>query len=273
MTAASLQLHKGTNNMARSNSALRRKRWLAAVLAVLIGLGPLATPAYAAVTALADQPLNVQNGSKPNILLTVDDSTSMLFDFLPDTVIGKYCRDITGSMNANCGDPGQNIDITSLSRGKYVTPGYIFQQYGVPFVGYNGAYSVSGPGAGCTFASLGGTTCFGGVDPGPLPGLERYPNPPGPPPAKSPKAGQEYEYWTLWPAPVHNSEFNHIYYNPRLTYDPPLHADGSPFPQMKRPIRPAGRTYRRPWASSVQYVDLTANVTVGIGATRLEHRS
>jgi hypothetical protein len=188
--------------MARSNFALRCKRWLAAVLAVLIGLGPLATPAYAAVTALADQPLNVQNGSKSNILLTVDDSTSMLFDFLPDTVIGKYCRDITGSMNANCGDPGQNIDITSLSRGKYVTPGYIFQQYGVPFVGYNGAYSVSGPGAGCTFASLGGTTCFGGVDPGPLPGLERYPNPPGPPPAKSPKAGQEYEYWTLWPAPV-----------------------------------------------------------------------
>ena len=52
------------------------------------------------------------------------------------------------------------------------------------------------------------------------------------PPAKSPKAGLEYEYWTMWPAPVHNSEFNHIYYNPRLTYEPPLRANGSSFPQM-----------------------------------------
>jgi hypothetical protein len=36
------------------------RRWLAGVLAVLLGLGPLATPSYAAVTALADQPLNAQ---------------------------------------------------------------------------------------------------------------------------------------------------------------------------------------------------------------------
>jgi type IV pilus assembly protein PilY1 len=33
------------------------RRWLAGVLAVLLGLGPLATPSYAALTALADQPL------------------------------------------------------------------------------------------------------------------------------------------------------------------------------------------------------------------------
>ena len=36
------------------------RRWLAGVLAVLIGLGPLATPAYSALTALADGPLNVK---------------------------------------------------------------------------------------------------------------------------------------------------------------------------------------------------------------------
>jgi hypothetical protein len=56
-----------------------------------------------------------------------------------------------------------------------------------------------------------------------------------------------------------------MYYNPRLTYDPPLHADGSPFPQMNA-ANTTGWTHvpADPWASSVQYVDLTANVTVGI---------
>src|SRR5205085_10836753 len=100
--------------------------------------------------------------------------------------------------------------------------------------------------------------------PGALPGIERYPNPAGPPPARSPKAGREYEYWTLWPAPVHNSELNHIYYNPRLTYDPPVRADGTSYPQMN-----AANTVNwthvptDPWATSVQYVDLTTSVTVG----------
>ena len=58
------------------------RRSLASVLAVLIGLGPLATPGYAAITQLADEPLNVKNQAKPNVVLTVDDSTSMLYDFL-----------------------------------------------------------------------------------------------------------------------------------------------------------------------------------------------
>jgi hypothetical protein len=63
------------------------RRLLAGVLAGLLGLGPLATPSYAALTSLADQPLNAQSQAKPNIVLTVDDSTSMLFDFLPDSVV------------------------------------------------------------------------------------------------------------------------------------------------------------------------------------------
>src|SRR2546423_15659285 len=98
------------------------RRWTAAVLATLIGFGPLAPRSYAALTALADQPLNVQNQSKPNIVLTVDDSTSMLYDFLPDSVVGKFCRDITGNMNAACGTLGQNNDLTRQNRGKLITP-------------------------------------------------------------------------------------------------------------------------------------------------------
>src|SRR5664279_5901255 len=69
----------------QSTSSLLR-RWLAGLLALMIGLGPLATPAYAALTPLADEPLNIKNQAKPNIVLTVDDSTSMLYDFLPDYV-------------------------------------------------------------------------------------------------------------------------------------------------------------------------------------------
>ena len=63
------------------------RRWLAALLSMLLGLGPLATPAYAGLTPLADEPINIKNQAKPNIILTVDDSTSMLYDFLPDYVV------------------------------------------------------------------------------------------------------------------------------------------------------------------------------------------
>ncbi len=280
--------------MARTPMQPNCRRWTAGVLAVLIGLGPLATPSYAALTALSDQPLSVQNQAKPNIVLTVDDSTSMLFDFLPDSVVvldqgdpaaspprppvySKYCRDITGNANARCGDPGQNADLTLTNRGKYLSPGYIYQQFNFPYgpapapasatwlPSTNPIYSAGGPGAGCDLANAATATCSSGFDPGPLPGIERYPNPAGPPPGKSPKAGLEYEYWTLWPAPAHNSALNHVYYNPRLTYDPPVFADGTSYPQMN-----AGNTTgwtrvpANPWASSIQYIDLTKNTTVGL---------
>ena len=101
------------------------RRWLAALLSLLLGLGPLATPAYAGLTPLADEPINIKNQAKPNIVLTVDDSTSMLFDFLPDYIINAYCRDDTGAMNANCGDPGGQYDLTTYpggNRGRYTTP-------------------------------------------------------------------------------------------------------------------------------------------------------
>ncbi len=77
------------------------RRWLAALLSLLLGLGPLATPAYAGLTPLADEPINIKNQAKPNIILTVDDSTSMLYDFLPDYVIGDLGPDKTGVAVAN----------------------------------------------------------------------------------------------------------------------------------------------------------------------------
>jgi hypothetical protein len=271
--------------MAPTHRMLRYRRCLAGLLAALIGLGPLLTPAYAQITPLSDQPIGAQVKAKPNIMLTIDDSSSMLYDFLPDSVIGSstqpnnYCRDINGKMNARCGIFDIAIDLTPQNRGKYISPGYAFEQFGFPYPAYQGTIRQqtatgpsapmpvdnSGPGAGCTSLGLPSTTCSGGIDIGPSPGLERYPDPGGPPPAKSPKAGKPYEYWTLWPAPAHNSELNHLYYNPRITYLPPVDSAGSPYPNMN-----AGNTANwthvvaDPWAETLTYVDLTAKVTVGL---------
>ena len=87
----------------------------------------------------------------------------------------------------------------------------------------------------------------------------------------SPQAGLPYEYWELWPAPVHNSALNHMYYNPRLTYDPPVYSDASSYPQMDAgntsnwtKVRADPFTTADPLdCSSEPCVDLTANVIVG----------
>jgi type IV pilus assembly protein PilY1 len=262
------------------------RRCLAGTLAALVGLGPLLTPAYAQLTALGDQPIGAQVKAKPNIMMTVDDSSSMLYDFLPDSVIGttagpgNYCRDVTGKMNAQCGLFDIAIDLTVQGRGRSVSPGYVYEQFGYPYPAYQNTIRIqgagglsapkpitnSGPGAGCNALAQPDTTCSGGIDPTTVAGgIERYPNPPGPPPAKSPKAGNIYDYWSLWPAPAHNSELNHLYYNPRITYSPPVHFNGVFYDPMD-----AGHSANwthvvaDPWAETLQYVNLTTQVTIGM---------
>ena len=238
----------------------RFRRCLAAVLAVLIGLGPVATPAYAALTPLGDEPLNVHNSAQPNIVLTVDDSTSMLFDFLPDYVVNNFCRGGLGGMTAACGSLGAASDFTNIAGGKYFSPGYTFQQYTLPYSSYTGTYDASGPGAGCYGGSP--PTCSPGINPGALPGIATYPAGPN---TSWPNANKPYEYWLMWPAPAHNAALNAIYYDPRLTYEPALDSTGASYPQMD-----AGNTSTwtqvpaDPWASTLTYVDLTAQVTLGL---------
>jgi len=233
------------------------RRWLAGVLAALIGLGPLMSPAYGAATPLGDEPLNTRNSAKPNIVLTVDDSTSMLNDFLPDYVISNYCRGGLGAMTAACGNNGAASDFSAVGGGKYFSPGYIYQQYGYPYTqngsgAFTPAYDASGPGAGCYPGSP--PTCSAGVNPGTAPGLSVYPAGPQP---SWPNAGKPYEYWLLWPAPAHSTSLNAIYYDPRLTYDPPVDATGASYDQMD-----AGHTTSwtqvpaDPWATTITYVDL-----------------
>ena len=62
------------------------RKALAALLSVLLAFGPV-SPALAALTELADGPIAFVPQAPPNIVMTVDDSTSMLSDFLPDYVI------------------------------------------------------------------------------------------------------------------------------------------------------------------------------------------
>jgi len=63
---------------------------------------------------------------------------------------------------------------------------------------------------------------------------------------------------------VHNGAFNRVYYNPKLTYEPPVKDDGSSYPAMD-----ASNTSNwtqvpaDPWAATVVKIDLTATVTVG----------
>ena len=50
----------------------------------------IASTASATLVGLADVPMDVQEGVSPNILLTVDDSGSMSWSFIPDSVYSSY---------------------------------------------------------------------------------------------------------------------------------------------------------------------------------------
>ena len=50
----------------------------------------IASTASATLLGLADVPMDVQEGVSPNILLTVDDSGSMSWSFIPDSVYSSY---------------------------------------------------------------------------------------------------------------------------------------------------------------------------------------
>jgi type IV pilus assembly protein PilY1 len=88
------------------------RRLLSGLMAFLIGFGPLTPLAMAATTSLADGPINVSIKAHPNIVFTLDDSTSMMLEFLPDYVVvdsltnaaTSYCRSSTGLQA--CGSVG-----------------------------------------------------------------------------------------------------------------------------------------------------------------------
>ena len=201
------------------------RRILASFLLAQLALGPLASPAVAQ-TLLADEPIGFSPSAPPNIVLTVDDSTSMLSDFLPDYVIGAFCRDSNGSMTAACGFVGQAGNATTHSG----QPQYVYS-------------------AGQTLSSA-----ASGFIPFP-----KYAT--GNPPNTLPYANSSIPDWfRAWPAPIHSNAMNRLYYEPSIEYKPPVKADGSSYPDMSSwTAVPAD-----PWATTLKTEDLTANVRVGM---------
>lgn len=130
------------NNKMSSTPPLWR-RALATFMALLLAAGPLSSPAYAAATLLADEPIAFVPRAEPNVVMTVDDSTSMLSDFLPDYIIGTipgggspgFCRDSNGAMNKECGFIGSPT-----------SPPHIYHESSVPFPAYAAGYTTSGIG-------------------------------------------------------------------------------------------------------------------------------
>jgi type IV pilus assembly protein PilY1 len=201
-------------------------RTIVRVLALQLALGPLATPAFAQATKLADEPIGFTPSAPPNIMLTVDDSTSMLSDFLPDYVISdpdypgsNFCRDATGNMTLPCGNSGSPT-----------SPPYIY--------------------------SAGNTTGAPNVP---------YPRYAVGTPAYS--ASSIPDWLRAWPAPAHSNALNRLYYDPSITYLPPLNFDGTPFPSQDKTVTVNWTSVMTdPWVpvASRKYENLTTTVKVGM---------
>ena len=197
------------------------RRAVAALLAFLLALGPLGTPAYAAVTDLADEPVAFVPRAAPNVVMTVDDSTSMISDFLPDYVIGAvpstavpgFCRDANGAMNMACG-----------FIGSVNSPPHIYHQASIPFP---------------TYAD--------GVPPNP--GVYTASSVPA--------------VLNQWPAPVHSNALNRIYYDPSITYRPPLDSAGVSLPNQTV----FNSVETDPWSGELppgKRINLATTVSVGM---------
>ena len=200
------------------------RRAIVALLSLQMALGPLASPAYAALTLLADEPIGFSPSAPPNLMLTVDDSTSMLSDFLPDYVIGSvpgaapavggFCRDNTGLMSIACGNAGSPT-----------TPPYVYSAgatlggLAIPYPRYNASFSAS----------------------------------------------TVPDWMRAWPAPVHNNALNRIYYDPSITYRPPVKYDGTSYPDQSAVVTTNWtKVVADPWALVPKYENLAAQVRVGM---------
>ncbi len=201
-------------------------------IAAAIAFAAMAMPVSAALTKLSDSPLNATIKASPNVVFTVDDSSSMLSDFLPDLVVigttSTYCRGPAGIMNAACGSVGGSKQ-----------PAYIYSGNAIPW----------GITANVSYASG------------------------NPPNAFNYTASAIPNTYQFWPAPAHASDFNLQYYNPRLTYQPPINGDAArtPFPTWNSAagtIKSWKDVLTDPWYAAMGNTKTTVNmqtaVTVGV---------
>ena len=210
----------------KNRTPIHWRKVVASLLSLNLALGPIATPAYGAVTKLADEPIAFTPSAEPSVVLTVDDSTSMLSDFLPDYIIGAvpgaspgvggFCRDSSGLMSVPCGFGGSGT-----------SPPFIYssgQTLGAPNIPY---------------------PRYGDGNP---PNAFNYSNSTIP------------DWLRAWPAPVHSNALNRIYYDPSIEYRPPVKFDGTPYPDQTTYTS----VVADPWSTELRYENLTSNVQVGM---------
>jgi len=216
------------NSLPRPHPA---RRALAGLMAFLIGFGPLTPMALAAETPLADGPINVNIKAKPNIVFTLDDSTSMNLNFLPDYVVvnsltnalTRYCR-TTNDIGA-CGNAG-SATIPQYHFGEWLDgPSGVVLDSTIP--------AANRP--------KGGTALF--------PWNTNY----------------APESTARGPAPVMAAAFNAMFYNPNVTYVAPLKFDGTSYPNQNAANTTSfTRVQADPYLFPTKYVNLTKKVPVGV---------
>ena len=57
----------------KNRTPIHWRKVVASLLSLNLALGPIATPAYGAVTKLADEPIAFTPSAEPSVVLTVDD--------------------------------------------------------------------------------------------------------------------------------------------------------------------------------------------------------
>ncbi len=111
------------------------RRGIGLLLALLLSLSP-AAPAWAQKKSttddgLANEPISAKIAAKPNIMMTLDNSGSMNWDFLPDQVVGNlgsiasgvnYCRNAAGAMTQACGGNASVTNYKMFTQGGYPVP-------------------------------------------------------------------------------------------------------------------------------------------------------
>ncbi len=166
------------------------------VLSALLAAAVPFTSLHAASTDLADVPMAIKTVAAPNIMLTLDDSGSMMFEMLPDDVM----PDSATNTNPNC---------SSFNAGRRATP-YMFPIR-------SGA--------------------FGGGDYG--------------------RCVVGFESTNRYARYLRTSDYNKIYYNPRVRYTPWANSTGSNMADAT-----PSAAYFNPMNTGVGARNLTTDLTI-----------
>ncbi len=98
-----------------------RKVGLSAALSVTLVVGAIPSPAAAAPLSLADSPIFLLTSVEPNIIFTYDDSGSMAWGFMPDSVATNGWDDerrgCSSTVNTIYFDPNTNYDVPIDANG------------------------------------------------------------------------------------------------------------------------------------------------------------